>query len=137
MRECAVMKKAFVVLFLSLCFVATAPAEEADLLITGGVVVTMDEDRHIYSPGMVLAKEGVIVEVGPVRPNASAKRVIDASGKAVVPGLVNAHTHLPMVLFRGLADDLELSAWLRETIFPAEAANVTSDFVAAGTRAGA
>ncbi|MCA9777402.1 MAG: amidohydrolase, partial [Candidatus Eremiobacteraeota bacterium] len=130
------MKKAFVVLFLSLCFVIPTLAEEADLLITGGVVVTMDKERHIYSPGMVLAKDGVIVEVGPVRPNAGAKRVIDASGKAVVPGLVNAHTHLPMVLFRGLADDLELNAWLRETIFPAEAANVTADFVAAGTRLG-
>ena len=131
------MKKAiaaFIVLFLSAG--PLVAEEEADLLITGGVVVTMDAERHIYSPGMVRSKDGVIVEVGPVRPDARAKRVIDARGKAVVPGLVNAHTHLPMVLFRGLADDLELNAWLRETIFPAEAANVTADFVAAGTRLG-
>ena len=131
------MKKALAALIV--LFLSAGPLvaeEEADLLITGGVVVTMDAERHIYSPGMVRSKDGVILEVGPVRPDAVAKKVIDARGKAVVPGLVNAHTHLPMVLFRGLADDLELNAWLRETIFPAEAANVTADFVATGTRLG-
>jgi 5-methylthioadenosine/S-adenosylhomocysteine deaminase len=122
---------AFILLFTSL-----AAADDADLLVTGGIVVTMNEERAIHSPGMVLIKDGIIMDVGPVRQGVKARRVIDAKGKAVVPGLVNAHTHIPMVLFRGLADDLELNRWLRETIFPAEAANVTKDFVAVGTRLG-
>jgi hypothetical protein len=62
--------------------------------------------------------------------------VIDARGKAVLPGLINTHTHLAMVLFRGLADDLELEDWLNNYIFPVESASVTHDFVVAGTRLG-
>lgn len=123
----------FVALFLA--FPVNAD-EEADLLVTGGVVVTMDSERQVFAPGMVLIEDGEIVEVGPAREGVRAAEVIDARGKAVVPGLVNAHTHLPMVLFRGLADDLELDRWLNETIFPAEAKNVTEDFVAVGTRLG-
>src|SRR6185503_10267505 len=58
----------------------------------------------------------------------------DAGGGIVLPGLVNAHTHAPMVLFRGIADDLKLMDWLQKYIFPAEARNVTAAFVKAGTR---
>src|SRR6185503_7013933 len=58
----------------------------------------------------------------------------DAGGGIVLPGLVNAHTHAPMVLFRGIADDLKLMDWLQKYIFPAEAKNVTAEFVKAGTR---
>jgi len=60
--------------------------------------------------------------------------VLDAAGGIVMPGLVNAHTHAAMVLFRGVADDLKLMEWLQKYIFPAEKINVTAEFVRAGTR---
>src|SRR6476646_8329547 len=59
---------------------------------------------------------------------------MDASGQVILPGLINAHTHAPMVLFRGLADDLALMDWLNKYIFPAEAKTVSPDFVRVGTR---
>ena len=58
-----------------------------------------------------------------------ARKTIDACGGLVMPGLVNTHCHAAMTLFRGLADDLELSAWLNEYIFPAEAAQVNPEMV--------
>ncbi|HLM60885.1 MAG TPA: amidohydrolase, partial [Pyrinomonadaceae bacterium] len=66
----------------------------------------------------------------------SSKQVVDASNKLVIPGLINTHTHVPMSLFRGIADDLDLQEWLTKFIFPAEAKNVTEDFVRVGTRLG-
>jgi 5-methylthioadenosine/S-adenosylhomocysteine deaminase len=65
-----------------------------------------------------------------------ARETIDARGKVVIPGLINGHTHVPMTLFRGLADDLDLQEWLTKYIFPAEAKNVTEEFVRVGTRLG-
>ena len=62
------------------------------------------------------------------------KDTLDARGQIVLPGLINTHTHAPMVLYRGLADDLALMEWLEKYIFPAEAKTVTRDFVRAGTR---
>ncbi len=56
------------------------------------------------------------------------------AGQIVLPGLINTHTHAPMVLYRGLADDLALSEWLEKYIFPAEAKTVSPEFVRAGTR---
>ncbi|MDD5476250.1 MAG: amidohydrolase, partial [Syntrophales bacterium] len=63
-----------------------------------------------------------------------AKELIEAEGFMIIPGLVNTHTHLPMVCFRGLADDLPLNLWLREHIFPAESRFVNREFCAAGAR---
>lgn len=123
--------------FVLLTLLSTASAEQpVDLLISGGTVVTMDSQRHVYDPGFVAVRGGQIVAVGAGRGDYRGLEEIDATGKAVVPGLVNAHTHLPMGMFRGLADDLVLSQWLNDTIFPAEAANVNAAFVAAGTRLG-
>jgi 5-methylthioadenosine/S-adenosylhomocysteine deaminase len=64
----------------------------------------------------------------------TGRTTIDAKGKAILPGFVNAHTHVPMTLFRGIADDRDLMDWLQHFIFPAEAKNVTADFVKWGTR---
>ena len=69
----------------------------------------------------------------PVRPRLRLGVSIDAAGGIVMPGLINTHTHLPMTLFRGLADDLPLMTWLNEHIFPAEASHITPDTVHWGT----
>ena len=63
-----------------------------------------------------------------------AQTTIDARGQIILPGLINTHTHVPMVLYRGLADDLALMEWLTKYIFPAEKATVSPEFVRAGTR---
>jgi 5-methylthioadenosine/S-adenosylhomocysteine deaminase len=110
---------------------------EVSLVITGGIVVTVDGSNRVLSPGAVAIEGRDIVGVG------SAERIaaefkgrdsIDAIGHVVLPGLVNTHTHAPMVLYRGLADDLALMDWLQKYLFPAEAKTVSPQFVRAGTR---
>jgi 5-methylthioadenosine/S-adenosylhomocysteine deaminase len=115
------------------------PANFVDLLITGGTVVTMDADRRIIENGYVIVKGDAIVAVGeglPRMPNGPifTKQTIEAKGALVLPGFINGHTHVPMTLLRGLHDDVTLDDWLRKYIFPAEAKNVTVDFVRWGTR---
>jgi 5-methylthioadenosine/S-adenosylhomocysteine deaminase len=111
--------------------------QKVDLIISGGLVVTMDGTRAIHDDGTVAVKGDAIVAVGP-RGGIEAKYVgsetIDARGKLVLPGFINGHTHVPMTLFRGLHDDVTLDDWLRKYIFPAEAKNVTEEFVRWGTR---
>ena len=103
-----------------------------DLIVHNGTVVTVNESFDIISNGQVGIKDGKIVLVGvsdsTVRPP-EAETVIDARGGIIMPGLVNTHTHVPMSLFRGLADDLPLDTWLNEHIFPAEAKHITPEFV--------
>jgi len=108
----------------------------ADLLISGGLVVTLDDDWTLIEEGAVAVAGGAIVAVGPAAELAPAYRAaerIDASGHAVLPGLINCHTHAPMTLFRGLADDLPLEIWLHEHIWPAEAWAVKPEMVFWGT----
>ncbi|HEV7860385.1 MAG TPA: amidohydrolase [Pyrinomonadaceae bacterium] len=110
-----------------------------DLLISGGTFVTMDGTRRVIEDGAMAVKGGRIEAVGPraeIEAAYHARETIDASGKVIIPGLINGHTHIPMTLFRGLADDLDLNEWLTKYIFPAEAKNVTEDFVRAGTQLG-
>ncbi len=130
-------------LFLALFVVATvgplpgrAAAESVDTLVTGGTVVTMDAQRRVIENGVVAVRGDKLVAVGgpELAARYKAKTIVNAAGKAVMPGLVNTHTHAPMVLFRGIADDLMLQEWLTKFIFPAEAKNVTREMVKAGTR---
>lgn len=110
-----------------------------DLIVSGGTVVTMDAQRRVIEDGAVAVAGGRIVAVGAraeVVGRFTAREVIDARGAAVIPGLINGHTHIPMSLFRGIADDLDLNEWLTKYIFPAEAKNVTEEFVRAGTQLG-
>ena len=126
------MKRLALILALALPLFA---AERADLLITGGTVVTMAGPN--IERGSVVVRDGEIIDVGPsgeIDRKYSAKQTIRAGGHAVTPGFVNAHTHAPMVLFRGIADDRDLMDWLTNYIFPAEAKNVDRDFVKWGTR---
>jgi 5-methylthioadenosine/S-adenosylhomocysteine deaminase len=109
------------------------------LIVGGGTVVTMDKERRVIEDGAVAVERGRIVAVGKrsdILRQYAAREVIDAGGRAVIPGLINGHTHVPMTLFRGIADDLDLQEWLTKYIFPAEAKNVTEDFVRAGTQLG-
>lgn len=110
-----------------------------DLLIVGGDVVTMDGAKRVIRNGAVAIRGEEIVAVGTadeITRKYRAATTIDARGKAVVPGLINTHTHVPMSLFRGIADDLDLNEWLTKYIFPAEAKNVNEEFVRVGTRLG-
>jgi 5-methylthioadenosine/S-adenosylhomocysteine deaminase len=110
-----------------------------DLIVRGGTVVTMDGSRRVIENGGVAIKGGRIVAVdntAAIDRNFAAREIVNATGKVVIPGLINGHTHVPMTLFRGLADDLDLQEWLTKYIFPAEAKNVTEEFVRVGTRLG-
>ena len=111
-------------------------AASADLLITGGLVVTMNDDWTTIEDGAVAVQGGTILAVGSsadLIANYRAVETIDAAGHAIMPGLINCHTHAPMTLFRGLADDLSLDVWLREHIWPAEAWAVKPEMVYWGT----
>ena len=111
--------------------------QKADLVVVGGVVLTADGDWNIYDPGAVAVDGGDIVGLGPreeVERAYHGRERINASGKLVMPGLLNAHTHAPMTLFRGIADDLPLETWLYKYIWPAEAKWVDPDFVRLGTQ---
>src|SRR2546422_7649125 len=113
--------------------------ERVDLIVSGATIVTMDDARRIIDNGALAIAHGRIVAVGQraeIEKKYAARETVDASGRIVVPGLINGHTHIPMTLFRGLADDLDLQDWLTKYIFPAEAKNVTEEFVRAGTRLG-
>src|SRR6201991_4049236 len=108
-----------------------------DLLVLGGTIVTMDQTRRIIDDGGIAVSNGRIVAIGPraeIERAFTSRQRVSAVGKVLTPGLINGHTHIPMVLFRGLADDLDLQEWLTKYIFPAEAKNVTEDFVRVGTR---
>jgi 5-methylthioadenosine/S-adenosylhomocysteine deaminase len=131
--------------FLVACARAQTPSKEAvsvDLLITGGTIVTMDSGRRILEDGYLAVRGDEIVAIGsgPATQFRFApkglifKQKIDARGKLILPGFINGHTHAPMTLLRGLHDDVTLDEWLRKYIFPAEAKNVTEEFVRWGTR---
>ena len=129
------MSRTLITIAALLLATASRAAERVDILITGGTVVTMAGPN--IERGSVAIRDGEIVAVGAsseIDRNYTAKTVIRAGGHAVVPGFVNAHTHVPMTLFRGIADDRELMDWLTNFIFPAEAKNVDRDFVKWGTR---
>jgi 5-methylthioadenosine/S-adenosylhomocysteine deaminase len=110
---------------------------EVDLIVTGGTVVTVNAAGRVIERGAVAIEGTDIVAVDTADAVAKQYRgraTIDTSGQIVLPGLVNTHTHAPMVLYRGLADDLPLMEWLNDYIFPAEAKTVSPEFVRAGTR---
>ena len=108
---------------------------QVDLLVTGATIVTMDPDRHVIEKGFIAVRGDEIVAMGSdASPSFLATQKIDATGKLIIPGLINGHTHIPMVLMRGLKDDVTLDDWLRKFIFPAEARNVTEDYVRWGSR---
>ena len=107
-----------------------------DLVIHNGTIVTANDSFEIIPNGLVCAKAGKLERIEPLTDNQSlpaADDTIDAGGGLVMPGLINTHTHLPMTLFRGLADDLPLDVWLNQHIFPAESAHINPECVRWGS----
>jgi 5-methylthioadenosine/S-adenosylhomocysteine deaminase len=107
----------------------------ADVLIINGIVLTLDPGDQRFDPGGVAIRGENIVAVGPaetIRSSYQASKTLDATGCVVLPGLINAHTHAAMTIFRGLADDLPLMEWLHQHIFPAER-KLTEEWVYWGT----
>ena len=108
-------------------------------IIRNAIVLTMDEEFNQYDPGAVAVNGNSIEAVGPekeILEKYSADEIIDAENKIVMPGLVNAHTHVPMTLLRGLEDDLRLDVWLLGYMMPVERKFVTPEFVRLGTKLG-
>jgi 5-methylthioadenosine/S-adenosylhomocysteine deaminase len=135
--------KILLVVFSSILLFTTQPVfaqkKQADLIIQNGTIVTMDGTKRVIENGSVAVQKGKIVAVGSVaeiKAKFVSKQITDATGKMIIPGLINTHTHVPMALFRGIADDLDLNDWLTKYIFPAEGKNVTEEFVRAGTQLG-
>ena len=109
----------------------------ADLLFVNALVLTMDEEMHQFEPGAVAIRGDSILAVGSeaeIRLLYSGSQTIDCGGKVLMPGLVNAHTHVPMTLLRGLADDLRLDVWLMGYMMPVEREFVSPEFVRLGTQ---
>ena len=114
-----------------------AGAEPVDWLVTAKYVVTMDAKHRVIEQGAVAISGARIVAVGTQAELAARfqpKHTLAKPDALLAPGLIDTHTHAPMSLLRGLADDKRLDDWLNNYIFPAEAKNVTADFVRAGTR---
>ena len=116
------------------------PMTDADLLLLGGIVVTMDGHHTIHAAGALAIRDGQILAVGPRQDIARryrAPRTIDASEGLLLPGLIDGHTHLSMTLFRGLADDLPLHTCLEQYVWPAEHQFLTPETIRWGARLGA
>ncbi|HDD43617.1 MAG TPA: hypothetical protein ENG63_01970, partial [Candidatus Desulfofervidus auxilii] len=94
------------------------------LLIFNGIIVTLDENNNLFYPGYVFIDKNEIKSLNKGNPPSElfkeADKVINAKDKLIMPGLINAHTHAAMSMFRGLADDLPLETWLKDFIFPVE-----------------
>jgi 5-methylthioadenosine/S-adenosylhomocysteine deaminase len=110
--------------------------ENADLLLINAHVLTMDEDFHAFPDGAVAVRGDCILAVGPqaeVRNAVKPRETVDCHGAILMPALINTHTHAPMALLRGLADDLRLDVWLLGYMMPVERRFVAPDFVRLGT----
>ena len=122
----------------ALVVVSAQPARRrVALIVTGGTVLTQNPARRILTPGALAIDGTDIVDVdtpAAIRAKYQAAETIDARDQIVLPGLINTHTHAPMVMYRGLADDLALMDWLTKYIFPAEAKTVSPELVRVGTR---
>jgi 5-methylthioadenosine/S-adenosylhomocysteine deaminase len=125
------------IVLLSIAGLAAQARRPASLVVIGGTVITENSTRQVLSPGAVAIQGTDIVDVGTpesITSRYNATATLDARDQVVLPGLINTHTHAPMVMFRGLADDLALMDWLQKYIFPAEAKAVSPEFVRIGTR---
>jgi len=110
---------------------------DCDLLFTNAIVLTMDHEFNQFEPGAVAVQGDTILAIGAedaLKSTYTPATIVDCGGKVLMPGLVNAHTHVPMTLLRGLADDLRLDVWLLGYMMPVEREFVSPDFVRLGTQ---
>ncbi len=108
-----------------------------DILLTNGIILTMDENLTQYACGAIAIQGDQILAVGDekqILERYESPTTIDCGNKVIMPGLINAHTHVPMTLLRGLADDLRLDVWLLGYMMPVEREFVSPDFVTLGTK---
>jgi 5-methylthioadenosine/S-adenosylhomocysteine deaminase len=120
-------------------FAASLFAEPADWIWSARYVITENAQHRVIENGAVAVRAGRIVGVGTkseIDSRFQAAHRLDRPDAILAPGLIDTHTHAAMSLFRGIADDKKLQDWLEKYIFPAEAKNVTPDFVRWGTRLG-
>jgi len=113
-----------------------AHIEMKDKLIKNATILTMNQQNEIIEGGYIVIKDNRIAEIGQGEPPQFSGFIIDAKGQLLMPGFVNTHSHIPMTIFRGLADDLPLEQWLNNYIWPVENKFLTEETVALGTRLG-
>ena len=110
---------------------------EYDIIITGGLLLTMSDDMKILENPVIGIRDGHIAFIETSQADTQnlyrAKETINAADCLIMPGLINTHTHLPMVCFRGIADDLPLMEWLQKHIWPMEAKHVSREMVYSGS----
>ena len=126
----------FLAAFVAASAAARCARPNVALIVLGGTIVTGNASHDVIEHGAVVVDGADIVDVGravDLVPRYAARETIDAGSELVLPGLINTHTHAPMVMFRGLADDVDLNDWLQKYIFPAEAKTVSPEFVRIGT----
>ena len=110
--------------------------QQVDIILYNALILTMNKELTQYFPGAVAVKGDSIIAVGnedDIKKEYSAQESIDCNRKILMPGLINAHTHVPMTLLRGLADDLRLDVWLMGYMMPVEREFVSPEFVRLGT----
>lgn len=113
---------------------------KVDQILMAGTILAMDEAMSEYSPGAIAIAGDSIVAVGPqaeIAASFTANETLDFGDRVMMPGLVNAHTHVSMTLLRGLADDLRLDVWLLGYMMPVEREYVSPEFVKLGMTLGA
>ncbi len=113
-------------------------AQTIDLILRGGTILTLDRDQRVVEDQAIAIDQGRILEIfDPAGAKYQARQEIDTSGCILMPGLINAHTHLPMTYFRGLADDLPLQTWLQDFIWPLEQKMINREFISQAALHGA
>ena len=114
-------------------------SKKVDLILNNAILLTMDKNLNQYFPGAVAIAGNSIIDAGlsiDITKKYVADSTFDCNERVLMPGLINTHTHIPMTLLRGLADDLRLEVWLLGYIMPVEREFVSKEFVELGTRIG-
>jgi len=136
-RATAIVALAVIGVVTGVALVAQPARRSVSLVVIGGTLITENSSHRIFAPGALAIDGPTIVDVDTptlISQRYRASQTIDVGDDVVMPGLVNGHTHAPMVMFRGLADDLALMEWLQKYIFPVEAKTLSPQFVRIGTR---